>query len=268
MSVRVNTPTTLPEAVGLTGPTGRRLAASKEEMARVERLRTRPTLNEIVRDYVKQYILDQGLIAGDPLPTETQLAQDLGVARGSVREAIKALQSLGIVEVRHGDGLYVRPYSFDPILETLGYGMRFDTKTLAELAQIRVLLERAAIEDAVETLGAEDLARLEELLTDWRARIESGQPHVAKLDEEFHRILYGALNNQTFMKLFEVFWIAFENLDDPIIHDARPPQQEYAYHRAIFDAIQAGDADLARHLMTQHFSHLQDRIRRATRQTQ
>ena len=70
----------------------------------------RPVLNELIRDYVKQHILDHGLSAGDPLPSETQLAQELGVGRGSVREAIKALQSLGIVEVRHGDGLYVRPY--------------------------------------------------------------------------------------------------------------------------------------------------------------
>ena len=86
----------------------------------------RPALNELIRDYVKQYILDQGLCAGDPLPSEIQLAQELGVGRSSVREAIKALQSLGIVEVRHGEGLYVRPYTFDPILETLSFGMRFD----------------------------------------------------------------------------------------------------------------------------------------------
>jgi DNA-binding FadR family transcriptional regulator len=224
----------------------------------------RPTLNEIVRDYVKQYILDQGLGAGDPLPTENQLAHELGVARSSVREAIKALQSLGIVEVRHGDGLYVRPYSFDPILEALGYGMRFDAQSLAELAQIRVLLERAAIEEAVEHIGAEDLARLEEILAIWKARDEAGEPQWADIDEEFHRILYGVLNNQTLMKLFEVFWIAYENLDDPNIHDVRPPQQEYDYHQAIFDAVKARDADLARQRMVQHFSHLQERIRRAT----
>jgi DNA-binding transcriptional MocR family regulator len=62
-----------------------------------------PALSKAVRDYVKQYILDHKLQGGDPLPPETQLAQDLGVGRSSVREAVKALQSLGIVEVDDSD---------------------------------------------------------------------------------------------------------------------------------------------------------------------
>ena len=233
------------------------------EKANVEKTRPRPTLNEIVRDYVKQYILDQGLSAGDPLPTETQLAQDLGVARGSVREAIKALQSLGIVEVRHGDGLYVRPYSFDPIIETLGYGMRFDTKTLAELLQIRILFERAAIEDVVQHITPQELDRLGQLMEVWQGRPKAGQPY-RDLDEEFHRILYTSLDNQTFMKLFEVFWYAYENLDNPIIRDSGRAERDYATHRGLLDAVRCGDVEAARKWMAQHFENLQERMRRAT----
>jgi DNA-binding FadR family transcriptional regulator len=229
----------------------------------VERLRPRPTLNALVRDYVKQYILDQRLGAGDPLPTETQLAQDLGVARGSVREAIKALQSLGIVEVRHGDGLYVRPYTFDPITETLGYGMRFDTKTLAELLQIRILFERAAIEEVVQHITPQEVERLEQLMVTWKQRLKAREPH-RDLDEEFHRILYTSLDNQTFMKLFEVFWFAYENLDNPIIRDVSRAERDYATHRGLLDAVQCGDAEAARKWMAQHFENLQERIRRAT----
>jgi DNA-binding FadR family transcriptional regulator len=220
-------------------------------------------LNELIRDYVKRYILDHGLSAGDPLPSETQLAQELGVGRGSVREAIKSLQSLGIVEVRRGNGLFVHTYTFDQILETLSYGMRFDTTTLAELAQIRVLLERAAIEDAVRQMGAADLGRLERLMDVWEQRVQTEDP-VSDIDEEFHRVLYGTLNNQTLMKLLEVFWIAFENLDNPVIQDARPAEHDFENHRAILDAVKARDADLARQLMMRHFSNLQERIRRAT----
>lgn len=223
----------------------------------------RPALSQAIRDYVKQYILDQGLSAGDPLPSETRLAQELGVGRGSVREAIKALQSLGIVEVRHGDGLYVCPYTFEPILETLNYGMRFDATTLSELVQIRVLLERAAIEDAVQQIGEEDLDRLETLMEVWEERVQAGESH-KDIDEEFHCILYGTLNNHTFIKLFELFWIAFENLDNPIIHDTSRAEEDLEKHQAILDAVKARDPDLARQRMTQHFSYLQERIRRAT----
>lgn len=222
----------------------------------------RPSLNEAIRNYVKQYILDQGLNAGDPLPPETQLAQELGVGRGSVREAIKALQSLGIVEVRHGEGLYVRPFSFDPILETLSYGVHFDTQTLAELLQMRILLERSAIEDVIQHITPEELERLEQLMEAWKQRLKTGESH-RDLDEEFHRVLYGCLGNETFMKLFEVFWIAYENLDDPIIRDTGRAERDYSTHLGLLNAVRARDIDLARSCMVQHFSHLMERIRRA-----
>ncbi len=228
----------------------------------MQRARRRPSLNETIRDYVKQYIVDQGLTGGDPLPPETQLAQELGVGRGSVREAIKALHALGIVEVRHGDGLYVRPFNFDPILETLSYGIRFETVTLAELLQIRILIERSAIEDAIQRISTEQIQQLEMLMETWKQRLGTDQPH-GDLDEEFHRILYSCLNNQTFMKLFEVFWIAYENLEDPIIRDTVRAERDYGTHRALLDAVKAKDFDAARRCMAQHFAHLQERIRRA-----
>jgi DNA-binding FadR family transcriptional regulator len=228
----------------------------------MERPRRRPSLNETIRDYVKQYILDQGLNAGDPLPPETQLAQELGVGRGSVREAIKALHALGIVEVRHGDGLYVRSFGFDPILETLSYGIRFDTTTLAELLQIRILIERSAIEDAIQRISPDQISQLETVMETWRQRVESHDSH-RDLDEDFHRILYRCLNNQTFMKLFEVFWIAYENLQDPIIRDTVRTERDYGTHRALLDAVKVGDCEAARQCMMLHFAHLQERIRQA-----
>ena len=219
-----------------------------------------PALNEAVRNYVKQYILDNNLKAGDPLPPETQLAQQLGVGRSSVREAIKALQSLGIVEVKHGTGLYVREYNFDPILETLSYGMRFDPNILAEFLQIRIWLESSVIGEAVTQIGAKDIAQLDAVMAAWTERVEAGQQY-ADLDEQFHRILYTTLNNQTLMKLFEVFWIAFQNLDLEMIQTSEP-SVELKEHRHILEAVKEGDVSLTRQRLVQHFSRLQDRLRR------
>ena len=84
-----------------------------------------PLLNQAVQERVKDYITDNHLEPGDPLPAEAQLAADLGVSRGSVREAIKSLESLGIVEVRHGSGIYVRRFNFDSIFNLLSYGVIF-----------------------------------------------------------------------------------------------------------------------------------------------
>ena len=226
--------------------------------------RLRPSLNEIVRDYVKQYILDHKLSAGDPLPPEAQIAEELGVGRGSVREAIKALQSLGVVEVRHGDGLYVRAFSFAPIVETARYGMRFDAISLSELAQIRFFMESGAIESATKNISEEDIQRLDELMNTWKQRLENGQPHL-DLDAQFHRILYGSLHNKMFLQLFELFWLAFESLGDPVIKQGRPASKDYENHRDIVDAIKAEDLEQVKKHLTYHFDHLlQERIRHAS----
>jgi DNA-binding FadR family transcriptional regulator len=219
----------------------------------------RPALNEVVRDYVKQYILDNHLNPGDALPPETQLVGQLGVGRSSVREAIKALQSLGIVEVRHGDGLYVREYNFDPVLETIGFGMLYNPQTLSELMQIRFFLEGAIIEDVVKKVTIDILNRLDEIMEVWKQRIQKDEPYT-DLDEEFHRTLYKHVDNQTLIKLLEVFWIAFENVDGQLVNDHQPPQQDYENHIAVLRAVKAGDPRGAHASLMAHFQHLQDRI--------
>jgi DNA-binding FadR family transcriptional regulator len=219
----------------------------------------RPALNEVIRDYIKQYILDNRLSAGDQLPPETQLVDQLGVGRSSIREAIKALQSLGMVEVRHGEGLYVREYNFDPVLETIGFAMQFNPKTLSELAQVRFYLEGGIIEDVVKTISEADINKLEKIMEVWRERLTKGGPF-SDLDEEFHRTLYDIVDNQTLIKLLEVFWIAFENLDTKLGHDEQPIDLDYEQHKSILDAVKMRDAQLAHTRLMQHFKHLQDRI--------
>jgi DNA-binding FadR family transcriptional regulator len=148
-----------------------------------------PALSEEIRTYIKNHILSNRLQPGDSLPPESQLMADLGVGRSSVREAVKALQSLGIVEVHRGNGLYVRQANFDPVLESLSYNMRFDSRIFAEVLAIRVWLESAVIEDAVVRISDEDIERLEDVLHMWEQQIALAQPHAA-LDQQFHDILY------------------------------------------------------------------------------
>ena len=217
-----------------------------------------PALHEAVRDYIKQYILDHKLKPGDPLPPEGQLAQELGVGRSSVREAVKALQSLGIIEAQQGNGLFVRDYNFDPVLEILSYGMRFNHRIMLEFFQIRLWLEAAVIGGAVRQISADQIDQLEELLALWAERARTGQPW-ADLDKRFHDILYQTLNNQTLLKLNEVFWLAYDKLDIEGIHDA-DPVEELADHQAIFEAVKSGDADLARQRLLANFTHFQNRI--------
>ena len=112
----------------------------------------------------------------------------------------------------------------------------------------------------VTQIKAKDIAQLDAVMATWAERVEAGQPY-ADLDEQFHRILYTTLNNQTLMKLFEVFWIAFQNLDYETIQLSEPVV-ELAEHRRILEAVKEGDVSLTRQRLVQHFSRLQDRLRR------
>lgn len=202
-----------------------------------------PALTEAVRDHVKQYILDQNLKEGDPLPTESQLAQELGVGRSSVREAIKALQSLGIVEIRHGQGLFVRAYNMDSIFENFSFGMRYDQTTLKEWLQIRIWLESAIIEESIQNLTPEALEELEQILEEWERRIAADQPHVS-LDERFHKVLFSGLKNQTLEDFLRVFWIVYKNLE--IVTNLAPSYEEklstLEEHRQMLEGIKQGDS--------------------------
>jgi DNA-binding FadR family transcriptional regulator len=223
-----------------------------------------PALSKAVRDFVKQYILDNKLQGGDPLPPETKLAQDLGVGRSSVREAVKALQSLGIVEVRHGDGLYVREYNMDPILETLSFGLRSGTTRLNELLQIRLWVEKAALEEAVCRINEAEIEELDQLMQLWEETARQAQkPYeghfAADLDEEFHRKLYSTLKNHTLNKLIEVFWIAFDDLDLPLVEIATP-RSTYEDHRQILDAVKKRDPTRSGELLDKHFDGVRGRI--------
>ena len=223
----------------------------------------RENLNRAVRDYIKQYIVDNGLSGGAALPPEAQLADDMGVGRSSVREAVRALQSLGIVEARQGDGLYVREYNFDPVYETVQYGMRTDTTTQLELTQIRVLLESAAIEAAVERITPEQLDALDQLMVRWEARAAACQSE-NDLDEEFHDILYGAMGNTTLLKLLKAFWAAFAAYRDPTLDVPERIARSLAEHKAILEAVRERDPVEARRRLMIHFHDLHQRVKKIT----
>ena len=220
-----------------------------------------PALSQEIRRQMQEYILRNHLRAGDALPPESYWTETFGVGRSSVREAIKVLQALGVVEIRHGNGLYVRAVNFDPVLESLSYQTRFRPQMFAELFRIRVWLESSAIEEAVRGISDEVVAELAAILAEWRRRIQSSESHV-ELDEAFHRVLYTSLHNSTLLGLFRVFWIVFQTLDIDAIRTT-DPELGVAEHELLFDAIRARDPELARRRLIEHFAHVQQRIDRA-----
>jgi DNA-binding FadR family transcriptional regulator len=220
-----------------------------------------------VLDAIRAFILDNKLQAGDPLPPETELARQLGVSRNSVREAVKAMESLGILETRRGSGLFVRAFSFDPLLENLLYGLLFDLRELAELLEIRRVLETGLVGSAVRALHPAAVESLGIVVTAMAERAMRGESF-ADEDRRFHQVLFESLGNQTLLKLLDVFWLTYREASRHTDMHSPDPIQTAQDHAAIYDAVAAGDADEARAALDRHYAGITRRLARAQAQLQ
>ena len=220
-------------------------------------------MNRAIRDEITGLILSRGLSSGDPLPTETELVEALGVSRNSIREALKALQALDIVEIRHGYGTYVGKLSLDPLADGLTFralhDIGRDLRSMEEILEVREALEAALIRRVAETVPDEDLAALDDVTRKMNERAKAGETF-ADEDREFHELLYRSLNNALVTQLLRAFWDVFHRVNHRLGVTDPNPAQTVRRHRAIVTALRKRDVVRAEHAMTEHFRNLDARI--------
>lgn len=159
---------------------------------------------------IKQFIERRGLRPGDGLPPEGVLAEDLGISRPSLREAVKSLESLGILEARHGEGIYVKAFSFDSILENLPYSMVADDAQVTDLLYARTYLELGAIPSVVRNIKPENIEKLRTLAETMLSNALSQQTFFDE-DRAFHAEMYRCMDNNFLLSLIDLFWRIFNN---------------------------------------------------------
>lgn len=218
-----------------------------------------PLLHQSVRDALRLFIVENNLQAGDALESENELAAHLGVSRNSMREAIKGLESVGILETRRGLGVFVSSFSFNPLLESLPYGLMRDLKRLQELLDIRQALEESMIGNAIEQMTEADLRSLESALQAMEARADAGEPFSDE-DREFHRCLLASLHNETLIKLLDVFWLAFSHASTQASILSSEPLSTYHDHAAIVEAVAERNAERARTALVEHYRGIRERL--------
>lgn len=217
-------------------------------------------LYQIVQDEIKAYIIQNSLLPGDSLPPETELGELLGVSRNSVREAVKSLAALGILEARPGAGLYVSNFSFDPLLQQLGYGILFDHKQLTDIIDVRFHLEHGMIDRAVLATTPEQVAQLQTILGEMRIAAENGL-YSAEADRDFHRVLWTNVDNTIVGKILDVFWMIFRQAQArSAIPDPSQPLVTYQRHVPIVEALAQHDVAAARLAMERHYIGIQERL--------
>ena len=211
-----------------------------------------PLLHVTVQESLRDYIEGNGLKAGDPLPPESILAQQMGVGRNSVREAIKALESLGVLETRRGIGVFVKEFSFQPLLDNLSYGLIDGLRDIEELREIRRVLETGLIGKTIDLISPEDIAELRGVTERMRAKAERNASF-AEEDQQFHELLFRCQKNRMLTGLIEVFWRAFYKASDFANLSNSDPLATWRDHHEIVEAIVARDVEKARTRLDEHY---------------
>jgi GntR family transcriptional repressor for pyruvate dehydrogenase complex len=210
---------------------------------------------------LKEMIVSGRLRPGDRLPREADLATTLGLSRSSLREAVRALSLVRILDVRQGDGTYVSSLAADTLLDALSFIVEFHhDASVLELLEVRRILEPAASARAATLITDAALVDLEEILG--RSTVDSPVEDLVKNDLEFHRAIAVASGNSVLASLIE-------SLSGPTqrarvwrgITQEGALARTLAEHRAIFDAIRAHDPELARTWATVHIAGVEDWIR-------
>ncbi|MFZ2527244.1 MAG: FadR/GntR family transcriptional regulator [Rhodococcus sp. (in: high G+C Gram-positive bacteria)] len=212
---------------------------------------------------IMNLILERRLSPGDPLPTEAELCEQLGIGRNTLREALKVLQALGVVEIRHGFGMFVAPSNFDALADGLTFRGRLSLQGTGaeamELVDIRQALETGLIGAAMTKMSGTDIDDLDALVARMEERAAAGEAF-ADIDEAFHSRLYAPLDNRVLTQLMDVFWQVYSQIHRAVGESDTPLVDIAAKHRAILDAIRSGDAGEAVSTLTDHFGGLRHRI--------
>lgn len=243
---------------------GTRVTGTKAR-SRLPRLRAvkRKLLYSTVQSELKSYIVKHRLRPGDALPSEAELARQFGIGRNSVREAVKSLEVLGVIESRIGSGLFVQDFSFDPILDNLPYGMLFDRKHLSDVLEVRLHLENGMVERVIASSTSDQARQLRGILQRWAKVAERGH-YPAEYDRAFHLAMHRNVDNPLLTKILDSFWSVF--------HDARArasvpepidPLETHRHHLLVLEALEARDIDGMRSALVRHHQGIQDRLRSA-----
>jgi DNA-binding FadR family transcriptional regulator len=224
------------------------------------RTRARISAHQFAAQEIKRFIAREGLVPGSVLPSEQMLAQRLGVSRPSLREGVKTLEAVGILQSRHGNGLYVRDFSFDTILESLPYSIMSARLHLRQLLEVREALELGMIAQVLDRIPQSDIAELHRLVDRMGDKARLGES-CAEEDRQFHRVLFRCVDNPLFERLMDMFWQLFLNLVDTL--PANTPdmvQQTLSDHRDIVSHVAARNLAPLVALYQDHFAGVRARV--------
>jgi GntR family transcriptional regulator, transcriptional repressor for pyruvate dehydrogenase complex len=204
-----------------------------------------------------QQLLSEGLLApGTKLPPERELAANFGVARSSLRPALKVLEIMGVITQKVGDGSYLNRDASSVLAVPMEFLFLLDDTSLQELTEMRLMMEPALAAKAAERANAEHIALLRQSVSDLEHSKQDRVRLVAS-DLLFHRAIFQASGNRLAGRLFQTIHRAMLNM---IMVTSQLVDLEHTlqFHKPILLAIEQRDSELASRLMTDHLNDARD----------
>jgi len=201
-------------------------------------------------------ITDGRVKPGDKLPPERELAEMLHVSRGSLREAILALESMGLVEPRHGEGTVIRDLSAAPLVNQLSAMLVQKRALVGELLEFRLMIEPTLAARAATNATKEEIAHLEEILKRQKIKVDQGELAVDE-DSKFHYAIAQAARNSVVLKVLDVFMDFLRDSRELSLQVEGRPQKSLNSHRRILSAIARKDPAAAETAMRTHITTIE-----------
>ena len=220
-----------------------------------EAIRRNKVYEEVARQ-IERLILKK-LQPGDKLPSERELAETLGVSRGSIRDAIRSLELLGLVEPRQGAGTIVREITADALVNPLANMLVRQREHVAELLDFRKMLEPPLAGRAAMHASPDEISEMEEILRRQEAKLSKGEVAVGE-DSDFHYSVALASGNGVVLKLLDVLMDLLRETRERSLQVAGRPQKSLAGHKRILAAIKRGDAEAAKAAMRRHIEDVEE----------
>lgn len=213
---------------------------------------------------IENYIRENSLKPGDLMPSEAALCELLDVSRSSVREAIRTLVSLDVIEVRHGHGTYVGHMSLAPLVNgltlRLTIGKDDALRNLQQVVDARMAFDKFNAKQLIEAYRTSSTDKLREIVDCMRDSFNKGK-QITKHDEKFHEELNSKLSNQLIQELYMALWQVHTKAV-PLLDLTREKDFEETVnaHKGIIKALEAGDEEQLLRMIDAHYGPLQRMI--------
>lgn len=214
--------------------------------------------NKVYEEVAKQIerLILQKLHPGDKLPAERELAEMFGVSRSSIRDAMRSLELVGLVEPRQGAGTVVREISTDLLITPISNVIAHKRQLVDELLDFRKMLEPPLAARAASHASIEQIHEMEEILRRQGEKLSRGDLPIEE-DSEFHYAIAMASGNSVVLKVLDVVMDLLRESRARSLQRAGRPQKSVAGHRRILTAIKRHDAVAAETAMRQHLQDIE-----------